>query len=453
MLERIFSPDGRQVAFIAYAEPPSGAPAGAGSFWSIKVADLSSGATRILWTAPDGLGGRFAGTRSRNLFWSADGRLVFPWERSGRLHPFAIDAAKGGAPADLAPAAPEVEAFTLAPDGRSLVYAAGDGGPDSRRLWRVPLSGGAAKAESPASTFAFAPAFAGERLGLIATDGDNPAFAALAGERLVPLGRVATLGGIAAPEPVTFRAGDGMEVHGQLFRAKGAAKHAALVFVHGGPRRQMLAGFHPSGYYSNAYILNQYFAARGYDVLSVNYRSGTGYGLAFRDAPGIARDGASEYRDVLAAGRWLAARPDVDAKRIGIWGGSWGGYLTALALARNSDLFAAGADFHGVHFMVRALDDNLSPDAQAAAHQLQWQSSPAAALDSWRSPVLLVHGDDDRNVAFSQSLLLARELRARGIAHRELVFPNERHGFFRYADWLAAYRATVGFFDEILKPR
>ncbi|NWN33611.1 prolyl oligopeptidase family serine peptidase, partial [Klebsiella michiganensis] len=87
---------------------------------------------------------------------------------------------------------------------------------------------------------------------------------------------------------------------------------------------------------------------RGYTVLSVNYRSGTGYGQAFREAPGIARDGASEYRDVLAGGRWLATRKDIDPQKIGIWGGSWGGYLTALALARDSTLFKAGADFHGV---------------------------------------------------------------------------------------------------------
>jgi dipeptidyl aminopeptidase/acylaminoacyl peptidase len=213
----------------------------------------------------------------------------------------------------------------------------------------------------------------------------------------------------------------------------------------------MLLGFHPSGYYSNAYIMNQRLAAKGYHVLSVNYRSGTGYGLAFRDAAETGRDGASEYRDVIAAGKWLAARDDVDPKRIGIWGGSWGGYLTALALARDSDVFAAGVDYHGVHSLLRAVPESLSPDAQAAARRLQWQASPISSIETWRSPVLLIHGDDDRNVAFSQSLLLARELAARQIPYRELVFPNERHSFFRHEHWLASYRATEAFFDEILK--
>jgi dipeptidyl aminopeptidase/acylaminoacyl peptidase len=186
-------------------------------------------------------------------------------------------------------------------------------------------------------------------------------------------------------------------------------------------------------------------------VLAVNYRSGTGYGAAFRDAPGIAREGAAEYRDILAAGRWLAARDDVDPARIGIWGGSWGGYLTALALARDSGLFAAGVDFHGVHSMLRGLPGNLSPAAQVAARQLQWDSSPLASIDQWRSPVLLIHGDDDRNVDFSQSVLLARELAARRIEFRELAFPGERHSFLRHSSWLAAFRATVAFLEEKLK--
>jgi dipeptidyl aminopeptidase/acylaminoacyl peptidase len=452
-IEPVFSPDGREIAFIAAVDPPAGAPADAGSYWSIKVADAATGSTRILWTAPAGQGGRYAGTRSRNLFWSATGKLVFPWERSGFLHPYAIDAKAGGRPADLTPHALEVESFLLDPGGRELVFAAGPGDPDRRHIFRVPVEGGAARQSTRGGGFEFSPAFGGDRLAVIATDPDSPAFPALAGAGLAPLGRVATLAEARPPEAVTFRAEDGVEVHGQLFRGRGAGRHPALVFVHGGPRRQMLPGFHPSGYYSNAYILNQHLAARGYDVLAVNYRSGTGYGRAFRDAPGIAREGASEYRDILAAGRWLAALPAVDAKRIGIWGGSWGGYLTALALARNSDLFAAGADFHGVHAMVRPVENNLSPDAQRAAQQLQWRSSPMAAIENWRSPVLLVHGDDDRNVPFAQSLLLARELAARAIPHRELVFPNERHGFFRYASWLAAYRATGDFFDEMLKRR
>jgi len=133
-----------------------------------------------------------------------------------------------------------------------------------------------------------------------------------------------------------------------------------------------------------------------------------------------------------------------------LWGGSWGGYLTALGLARDSALFKAGVDLHGVHSLLRPTPDSLSPEAQEAARRLQWSSSPLAAIDRWRSPVLLIHGGDDRNVNFAQSLLLSRELAARGIPYDELVFPNERHGFLRHANWLESLRRTEAFLKQHL---
>jgi dipeptidyl aminopeptidase/acylaminoacyl peptidase len=450
-VEPVFSPDGAHVAFVHYVEPPAGAAPGAGPYWSLRVADVATASVRTLWAAQPGPGGQFEGTRGRDLFWSADARLIFPWERSGWLHPYAIDVARGGIPEDLTPGDFEVEAFLLGPDGRSLVYSANAGDLSLRHIWRRPVAGGTPAKVTSGSGDETAPTFAGPALAVIATDVTHPAHSAMVEHGLKPLKPVPAATGFVAPETVTFRAADGVEVHAVLFRARGPGTHPALVYVHGGPRRQMLPAFHPSGYYSNAYVVNQHLAARGFDVLAVNYRSGTGYGAAFRDAPEQARGGASEYRDVLAAGRWLAARDHVDPKRIGIWGGSWGGYLTALALARDSDLFAAGVDFHGVHSMLRPLPGNLSPAAQNAARQLQWDSSPLGAIDRWRSPVLLIHGDDDRNVDFSQSLLLARELSARRIPYRELVFPNERHGFLVHSHWLASFRATEAFLEEMLK--
>ncbi|HLL29423.1 MAG TPA: alpha/beta fold hydrolase, partial [Allosphingosinicella sp.] len=369
------------------------------------------------------------------------------------LHPYALDATRGGVPRELTPGPFEVEMFTLGADGRSLIYAGNSGDLNRRHIWRRPLSGGAPERVTSGTGIESAPVLGGNALAVIAADVSRPAHPALVDDGLRPLKPPAAATGFVTPEPVLFRAEDGVEVHGQLFRARGPGKRPAVVYVHGGPRRQMLLGFHPSGYYSHAYIFNQHLAASGYHVLAVNYRSGTGYGKAFRDAPEIARGGASEYRDVLAAGRWLEARDDVDPGRIGIWGGSWGGYLTALGLARNSDLFAAGVDFHGVHSMLRPVPNSLSPDAQNAARQLQWESSPLGAIERWRSPVLLIHGDDDRNVDFSQSVLLARELAARRIPYRELVFPNERHSFHLHSHWLASFRAADAFFDEMLKAK
>jgi dipeptidyl aminopeptidase/acylaminoacyl peptidase len=220
----------------------------------------------------------------------------------------------------------------------------------------------------------------------------------------------------------------------------------------------MLLGWHYMDYYNNAYGMNQYLASQGYVVLSINYRSGIGYGLNFREALNYGRSGASEYQDVEGAGRYLRTRADVDPAHIGLWGGSYGGYLTALGLARSSDLFAAGVDFHGVHdWSSRSI--NAAPGAAAAAAastpsdadtNTAFQSSPMASVRTWRSPVLLIHGDDDRNVEFSQTVELVGALRRQGVYFEQLIIPDEIHGFLRHASWLRAYHAAVDFFQRKL---
>jgi dipeptidyl aminopeptidase/acylaminoacyl peptidase len=219
--------------------------------------------------------------------------------------------------------------------------------------------------------------------------------------------------------------------------------------MHGGPIRQMLLGWHYMYYYANSYAMNEYLANRGYVVLSVNYRSGIGYGRGFREATGRAGRGASEYKDIVAAGKYLQGRADVDPSRIGLWGGSYGGYLTALGLARNSDIFAAGVDFHGVHDWPTDNWDgkNISPELIKLAHE----SSPVTSIETWKSPVLFIHGDDDRNVYFAQTVDLVARLRARGVAIEQLVFPDDVHDFLLHRNWLAGYRATSDFFDRRLK--
>jgi dipeptidyl aminopeptidase/acylaminoacyl peptidase len=196
--------------------------------------------------------------------------------------------------------------------------------------------------------------------------------------------------------------------------------------------------------------MNQFLASRGYVVLSVNYRSGIGYGRAFRMAPGRAGRGATEYEDVVAGAKYLQTRSDVDGQRIGLWGGSYGGYLTAIGLGRNSDLFAAGVDFHGVHDWPSDNWEgkNIPPALVKRAHD----SSPVTAVDTWKSPVLFIHGDDDRNVIFSQTVDLVARLRARNVHIEQLVFPDEVHDFLLYGNWLKGYRAMSEFFDRQLQP-
>jgi dipeptidyl aminopeptidase/acylaminoacyl peptidase len=264
---------------------------------------------------------------------------------------------------------------------------------------------------------------------------------------------------LTVPKRVVFRSLDGTAVHGQLFKSSGNAStpKAAVIFVHGGPPRQMLLGWHYMGYYANAYAVNQYLAAHGFVVLSVNYRLGIGYGRAFHQPDHAGFAGAAEYQDVVAGARYLKSLSQVDGARIGIWGGSYGGYLTGLALARNSDLFKAGVDLHGVHDWSRLLEAWVGKGAgryekgdREQAMKVAWDSSPDAAIEGWQSPVLLIQGDDDRNVPFEQTVDLARRLETHHVPFEELVIPNEIHGFLRHASWLKVDEAVASFLTRSL---
>jgi dipeptidyl aminopeptidase/acylaminoacyl peptidase len=127
-----------------------------------------------------------------------------------------------------------------------------------------------------------------------------------------------------------------------------------------------------------------------------------------------------------------------------------------MGLARASDLFAAGVDMHGVHdwnLVVRNFVPAYDPQARPDAARLAFESSPLASMKTWRSPVLLIHGDDDRNVPFSETVHLVEALRNQGVEFEQLIFPDEIHDFLRHEDWLRAYRASADFFERKLKTR
>jgi dipeptidyl aminopeptidase/acylaminoacyl peptidase len=337
---------------------------------------------------------------------------------------------------------------------------------DRRHLWRVsvlgegltPVTRGEGLEWSPVETSS------GKAVAMLRSDARNPARAAIQvdGRDVADLAPDAIpaefpAGSLVVPKQVIFSAADGLEIHGQLFLPPDlapGAKRPAMIFFHGGSRRQMLLGWHYMDYYHNAYGMNQYLANQGYVVLSVNYRSGIGYGLDFREAVNYGASGASEFNDVMGAGLYLRSRSDVDAKRIGLWGGSYGGYLTALGLARASDLFAAGVDFHGVHdwsTLRNAFSSSESIRGDQDAVRIAYESSPMASVGTWRSPVLLIHGDDDRNVNFQQTVMLVEALRKQHVDFEELIFPDEIHGFLTAKRWLEAYQAAADFLDKRLK--
>jgi dipeptidyl aminopeptidase/acylaminoacyl peptidase len=469
-----WSPDGGRVAFVR--QPGRGGPPApllpvTKRPWAIWVADSASGDGHAVWHSPDTLrGSQPEDGGQSSLDWVDGGRLVFRADLDDWPHLYTIDE-KGGTASLLTPGRFMVEDVAVAPDRRSLIYSANAGDrPDDdarRHLFSVAATGGMAKPLTPGEGLEWTPVTTSSGAAFVeAGFATPPSIGFVAGvERRLLGGQEPPAGFPAAaliqPKPVSFPAADGLTIHGQIFahEAPPGAGRPAVIFIHGGPPRQMLLGWHYMDYYSNAYALNQYLADHGFVVLTVNYRLGIGYGHDFAEPAHAGPAGAAEYQDIVAGGHFLEHMPGVDPARIGLWGGSYGGYLTALGLARDSALFKAGVDLHGVHDWSRSVAEQL-PDPDIRAEQgdrakamaMAWRSSPDADIDKWRSPVLLIQGDDDRNVHFSETVDLARRLAAHGVPYEELVIPDEIHGFLRYASWLKADKATAEFLARRLEP-
>ena len=402
--------------------------------------ELATQATRQVWQGTTGVGSAFyqldqnptfQAQPGDQLLWSDDDRLAFAWEADGYRHLYSVPLAGGaGDAADARRGRGRV--------GRADARPQADRLHDQHRRQRsqAPVLGRRSAAAPPVAL----------------TGGRESQWAP------TPLaeGHVAYINaGWATPPAVTVRAADGSSERARLpvVPASFPAEHmveprwcssrpptassstascscrrtrtgCASIFPHGGPRRAMLPGFHYYDTYSNLYVLNQYLASRGCVVLSVDYRGGIMHGYTFRNAPDTGTTQASEYRDILGGVNFLKARADVDPERIGTHGLSWGGYLVALGLARNSEIFKVGFDMAGTH------------------------AGPIAAINTWNSPVMLVQGDDDRNVNFSQGTNLVRELLTKR-PHVELVqrvFPNEVHDMYlTFEDTIDTYNMGAQF--------
>jgi len=473
-----WSPDGMKIVFIR--QNGSGGKAkqileAQHHPWEIRVAVVAKAGSKCIWKAPETLRGNMPTTHGRaNLHWAAKGRIVFVSYEDGWPHLYSISE-RGGKPLLLTPGDYMAEYIHLSPDGKYLVFAGNTGNDsfdiDRRHIVKVPVDKAKPEVMTPGTGLEWTPVISGKRgdLVFLCATAKRPPLPAIMDQnkrriRLLAENHLLSnfpINKLVTPEQVIYKSEDGLKIHATLFKPENIkGKRPAIIFVHGGPPRQMLLGWHYSSYYSNAYAVNQYLVNQGFVVLSVNYRLGIGYGYEFhRPVDGGSR-GASEYKDVKAGALWLAEQKFVDSQKIGIYGGSYGGYLTAMALGRNSDLFAAGVDISGVHDRTIRRSSSLGsqgryeqpPDLEKA-RKIAWESSPVSSVSTWRSPVLIIHADDDRNVIFSQSTDLVQRLKEQGVYFETLAIPDDTHHFFLFKNQLGVNKATADFFIRFLKQR
>src|SRR5437899_2193418 len=467
-----FSPDGARIAFIHVLaeQTPDFFSRRSGRPWSIWTADVKTGQGRHVWIADAGAGSVFRPTISANndtpsatnLFWTNLDDLVFPWEKSGWQHLYAVPV-RGGAARALTAGKFEVTHVVFSPDRKRLAYSSTQDDTDRMHIWTVDAEhGSAVRAAQSHAIEDFPQIGADGALFALQSDGNQPVHqvalsAAGQWRRLAPEAIPSSFpsSNLVMPQAVTFTAKDGQETHAQLFlpHETTSKPHAAILFFHGGPQRQMFLGFNTHRSYSRIYAFNQYLVAEGYIVLSVNYRGGTGYGLDYREADNLGPGGSSELNDLVGAITYLRGRHDVDPHRLGIWGPSYGGLMTALGLARASAAFAAGVDYAGIHNWSTFLSSVGDPIDGGDANRRAVESSPIATIDQWHSPVLLVQADNDGVVTSQQAAELIEGLRSHNIDHDVIVIPNEIHDMGRYSSWMMLFNAADVYFDRQLNKR
>lgn len=473
----VWSPDGKQLAFVR-VPGSGGAPDSLlvrrHQPWSIWTVSTDNGKANKIWQAPRTLEGSYPTTHgTTNLHWGAADRIVFLSYQDKWPHLYSIPAT-GGTPLLLTPGNFMAEHIRLSPDGKWLTFDANTG-PDAldidrRHMVRVPVDKPAMEVITPGTGLEWTGVVTGDgmTMAMISATPQRPPVTAVM--NFNPKGAMRLIGAdrivagypekkLVTPKQVIFTSSDGVVVNGQLFEPSTPAngKRPAIIYIHGGPPRQMLLGWHYSDYYSNAYASNQYLASLGFTVLSVNYRLGIGYGFDFHRPANAGVWGASEYLDIKAAGQWLANQPGIDAAKIGVYGGSYGGFLTAMALAKDSKLFAAGVDIHGVHdWTAERIRGLLYPDRYEKAPDLTkalaigWDSSPVSHVATWTSPVLIIHADDDRNVRFNQSTDLVHRLEKKGVPIETLVIVDDTHHWFRQSNSVTVYMAVADYFSRKL---
>lgn len=441
--EPTWSPDGSKIAFLRIPVIPKSyrfsdlrdvVP------WSIVVGDPETGEGRVIWTADRGLGSSFQPVEGRSLIWLGDD-LIFPWEKTDWNLLYKIPA-EGGAATLLTPGDHEVLFVDADTNTPSVVYASNLHDIERWHLWQVDLADGTPRQLT--SGLGVERQFAVMKQGKVAYLAEFPTAAprietiSPAGEEvavLTPERDTRVTEQFIESEIVQFKAPDGERIYGHLYRPKGTlspGEHPVLVYAHGGCHNR-IDPVYRAHFIEGAF---QYVLSRGYIVFSVNFRSGTGRGLSFREPPAYGGRGSEEIQDFVGAAEYLARLPEVDPKAISIAGHSCGGHIVTNVLARHSDLYAAGISYAGVgdwRVEMEMDSEEVLPfriSRRMELEDLAFESSGVAHLESWTSPILFIHGDDDLQAAMWPTIEMTLELRRRDVPAETLIFPGEGHFYF-----------------------
>lgn len=442
---------------------------------TIRVFSPAAG-VRVLWTDHDPAWWSVTGRDSRTVV-SPDGRHVaFVSDRTGWPHVYVMptDASSESAPVQLTSGNYGAGFGSWSPDGSRIAYHHSADGNQMERF--VSIVDVASRRSTPVVTargLNFDPTFSpdGDRLLLFRTDAENSQdiFVADASGEAPAEGREALTrisnsmpaelrdpGLFTVPEPVHFPSRvDGQSVPATLMVPEGldrSERHPAIVWIHGSGSDQNFLAWHP-GSYRMYYSAHQYLAQQGYVILTPDYRGSSGY---HRDwATGHFMDlGGDDYLDVASGADYLKTLDFVDPERIGVWGLSYGGFMTLRALTVTPTLFACGINVAGVgDWATWSTSGWITGRMGTPAEnpEIFDRLAPARHMESLVRPLLVMHGTTDVNVAFRESLTLIDALVKLGKDFETVVYPGEAHFFRREHVLRDAWVRAERFFDQCLR--
>jgi dipeptidyl aminopeptidase/acylaminoacyl peptidase len=458
----LLSPDGRHAVASVRAADNAGR-------WLVLI-DPATGKTRVLDKVHDDAWVREIGPSSNvsgGLGWLGDNRRVwFLAEHDGWMHLYTVDVmAERPERKQLTTGRFEIDQVQLSPDGTVFYLQSTEHHPGERHLYAMSVDGGPrTKVTTATGSFAGEIAPDNSTFGVVFSSATKPPEVYLQPNRAGADAKQVTTSSSeewrafkwVEPELVTYKARDGALVYARLYTPEmvGAKRHPsnpAVVFVHGAGYLQNAHRYWSS--YYREYMFHHLLASKGYVVLDPDYRASAGYGRDWRTA--IYRwMGGKDLQDVVDGAKFLTDAHKVHPKRIGVYGGSYGGFITLMAMFTTPDAFAAGAALRPVtdwaHYNHPYTSNILNePQSDIEAYR---KSSPIYFADGLKGALLICHGMVDVNVHFQDSVRLAQRLIELRKENWELaVYPVEDHGFVEAASWADEYKRILRLFESNLK--